>query len=65
MSHLNSFEKIVAALAADVASGYSMSGGEDTFRTWDAMLVMMLSLWIAADPITRAILEPMTEAQRW
>ena len=64
MSYLDTFLKIVAALRADMASGFAMSGDDETFATWDAYLGAMLGLWSHC-PTMSAILAPMTEGERW
>lgn len=64
MSYLAVFQQITSALHAEMASGYCMSGGEETYGTWDAYLGSLLGLWTHC-PMMSAILAPMTEADRW
>ncbi len=64
MSYLATFTAIVSALRADMDSGYGMSGGNETYATWDAYIGAMLGLW-THDPVVSALLAPMTEAERW
>lgn len=64
MHYLTMFVAVESALRDDQDSNYSMSGGEETYATWDAYLGAMLGLW-THDPATWALLAPLTEAERW
>lgn len=64
MSYLVVFQQVASALYAEMASGYCMSGGEETYGTWDTYLGAMLGLWTHC-PATWALLAPMSEGERW
>lgn len=63
MSYLVRLDSIYETLRADMASGYCMSGGEETFASWDAMLTITLELW-AQDPVMAGQL-PELNPERW
>ncbi len=64
MNNLRTVRNIFSALDAEMASGFSMSGGEETFATWDAAVTLQLDLW-KHDPSLSAEMVGMNPAEQW
>ncbi len=64
MTHLETVLATFAALSDDMASGCCMSGGEETYTTWDAAITLQLDLW-QHDATLAAEMIGMTVAEQW